>query len=240
MLHTAAPLTADQLFSLARQGEVRVTLRALCRYVTELDGYLVSNGLALHAAANDRPLVSPSSGTADIGIERTSEDIVLVHLGLCLSQVRGASETGRFALRQAIAATAVRLGLLAQALDTAFRHLEPRQSFGRKVLHHQLVKAHFSASHDLITRRREELALIETSGDLAYDPGVQHEISTHFMNVSKLMGGHGFLLHGINTTEYLASLIRALYANPAGSIGLYEIAVHPYARQTPATVGGRQ
>lgn len=240
MFHTVAPLTADQLFTLARQSEVSVTLRALCRYATELDGYLVSNGLALHAAANDRPLVSPSSRTADIGIERTSQDIVLVHLGLCLSQVRGASKTDPITLRQAIAATAVRLGLLAQALDKAFRHLEPRQSFGRKVLHHQLVKAHFSASHDLITRRREELSLIETSSDLAYDPSVQHEISMHFMTVSKLMGGHGFLLDGINTIEYLASLIRALYTNPARSIGPDEIAAQPYAKQTPTTVGDRQ
>lgn len=214
MLHTSAPLTADQLFSLARRAEVSVTLRALCRYVTGLDGYLVSNGLVLHAAADDRPLVSPYSGASDMGIDRTSEDIVLVHLGLRLSQVCGVTETGPFALHQAVAATTVRLGLLAQALDTAFRHLEPRQSFGRKVLHHQLVKAQFSASHEVITRRREELALIENNGDFAYDPGVQHEISTHFTNVSKLMGGHGFLIQGINTIEYLASLIRALYGNP--------------------------
>lgn len=240
MLHAAAPLTANQLCSLAREGEVSATLGALCRYITGIDGYLVSNGLVLHATANDRPLVSLSSGMADIGVCRTSEDSVLVHLGLRLSQVYGVSESEPFALRQAIAATAVRLGLLALALDTAFRHLEPRQSFGRKVLHHQLVKAHFTASHDLISRRLEELALIETGGGFVYDAGVQDEISSHFTNASKLMGGHGFLLRGINTIEYLASLIRALYANPARSPGPYEITTQGYITQAQPMARGVQ
>lgn len=240
MRDTVTSLNANQLFSLARQDETSVTLRALCWYVTGLDGYLVSNTHVLHDVTDDRPLVAPFSCSAVIRIYQSSQDIVLSHLGLCFSQVCAMCESTPFTLKQGVAATAVRLGLLARALDAALRHLESRKSFGKKILHHQLVKAHFSESHDLITRRCEELALIEACGEFSYDPSVQHEISTHFTNVSKLMGGHGFLLQGVNTIEHLASLIRAIYAPPDHPVNSYRSMTRSSFMPMSATAGGVQ
>lgn len=238
MRDVVTSLTAQQLFLLARQDDPSAALRALCQYVTGLDGYLVSNTHVLHNAADDSQLVAPFSSAAEIRIHQTSHDDVLSHLGLCFSQVCAICESAPFTWTQGVAATAVRLGLLARALDTGLRHLEPRESFGKKALHHQLIKADFSEAHDLITRCCEELALIEAGGGYSYDPGVHNEISTQFTAVSKLMGGHGFLLGGVHTIEHLASLIRAVYAPPV-------YPANPFSRMTassfvpmPATTGG--
>lgn len=233
-------LSAHQLFSMARQEDLRVTLCAMCKYVTGVDGYLVSHAHVLHDPTDDSPLVTPFPGTADLRIKLTSQDSVLAHLGLCVSQVYAVCESAPSTGKQGVAATAVRLGLLARVLDAALRHLEPRESFGKKALHHQLVKADFSDAHDLVTRCREELALIETGVGHAYDPGVHKEITTGFTAVSKLMGGHGFLLDGVHTIEHVASLIRAIYAPPVHPANPYSGTAASSFVPMPAMTGDTQ
>lgn len=46
-------LSAHQLFSMARQEDLRVTLCAMCKYVTGVDGYLVSHAHVLHDPTDD-------------------------------------------------------------------------------------------------------------------------------------------------------------------------------------------
>jgi hypothetical protein len=184
----------------------------MCRYVTSRDGYLVANGFVVHGRLQDHPLVHPSADAWDMEIAEEQRDIALSHLGLSLSRVTPSSLGAAVALRQEIAVTVVRLGLLAQALDISYRHLEGRRSFGQKVLHHQLVKARFAYAHELIVRLLEEVSLV-LNGDAAQcAENTQALISEQFTQVSKLMGGHGYLLGGVNAVEYLSSMICAVYA----------------------------
>ncbi|WP_320203661.1 hypothetical protein [Agrobacterium rosae] len=212
MLHVPASTSARHLFTLARSSDACNILRAMCRYVTSKDGYLVAKGFVLHGRLDDHRLVDPSVYAGDVAILNEQQDIALAHLGLSLSRVAHAAPAEALALRQQIAVTAVRLGLLAQALDTAYRHLEGRRSFGQKVLHHQLVKARFAFANELVVRLLEELSLLD--GDEAFPcaDNTQTLISEQFVEVSKLMGGHGYLLDGINTLEYLSSMIGTVYA----------------------------
>lgn len=212
MLHVPALPSARHLFTLARSSDACDILRAMCRYVTSRDGYLVANGFVLHARQDDHPLVDPSVDAVDVAILDEQDDIALAHLGVSLSRVTPAAPAAASALRQEIAVTAVRLGLLAQALDTAYRHLEGRRSFGQKVLHHQLVKARFAFANELVVRLLEELSLLDGGEAFPCADNTQTLISEQFVHVSKLMGGHGYLLDGINTLEYLSSMIGAIYA----------------------------
>lgn len=212
MLHVSAIPSAKHLFALARSTEAGVILRAMCRYVTSRDGYLVANGFVLHGRLEDHPLVHPTPDGGDVAILHEQGDIALTHLGLSLSQVTPATPIPTFALRQEIATTAVRLGLLAQALDGAYRHLEGRRSFGQKVLHHQLVKVRFAYANEMIVRILEEVSLFDSGEAFPCAENTQTLISEQFTHVAKLMGGHGYLLNGINTVEYLSSMIRAIYS----------------------------
>ena len=45
---------------------------------------------------------------------------------------------------------ALRLGFLGAALDRAFLHLEGREGFGQKLLHHQLIKTAFSRAQGVL------------------------------------------------------------------------------------------
>lgn len=212
MLHIAPPLCAEQLFSIARTSEICVTLRAMCCYVTSQDGYLAADGFALHGNLREYPLIQPGSRPGEIRIIERQSDIALAYAGLSLSRVDAGGAWTWPTPKQWVAVVAVRLGGLAQALDMAFRHLENRHAFGQKLLHHQLIKATFAYANETVARLLEEIKLIESGDTLLCNEHAHQLISDQFTRVSKLMGGHGYLVGGVNTYEYFSLLLRSVYS----------------------------
>ncbi|WP_167364041.1 acyl-CoA dehydrogenase family protein [Rhizobium mongolense] len=181
---------------------------------------MVANGYALRDAEDEFPLVNPTLGAGAVRIIEEQSDIALAQIGIAMVRVEPAARMRPDVLRSAIAVATARLGLLARALDMAFQHLEGRQSFGQKTLHHQLVKTRFAYANNLIVRLLEEIRLVEELTQPHDLEGMHLAISEEFAQVSKLMGGHGYLISGFSTLEYLSSLIASIYAEPAFSPSL--------------------
>ncbi len=217
MLHAPARISLEGLFALARTGDANTILRAICLFATSREGYLVANGYALRGVDDDFPLVGPSTANGVARQVDEQSDIVLARIGLAMVRAEPEVQARPNVSRCAIAAVAARLGLLAQALDMAFHHLEGRQSFGQKTMHHQLVKTRFAHANALIVRLIEEIGLVEECGEPQGLERMQSAISEEFSEVSKLMGGHGYLISGINTLEYLSSLMASIYCRHGAS-----------------------
>jgi hypothetical protein len=214
MLHVSACISMEGLFALGRSSDASTILRAICLYATSREGYLVVNGYALRGADDEFPLVDPAMADGTVRLIEEQVDIVLVRIGLVMVRAEPGVRAWPNLSRCAIAVVAARLGLLAQALDMSFRHLEGRQSFGQKTMHHQLIKTRFAHANTLIVRLLEEIGLAEGCDELQDLERMHSAISDEFAQVSKLMGGHGYLISGINSLEYLSSLMASIYARP--------------------------
>lgn len=215
MLHVPARISMQGLFALARNSDASTILRAICLYATSREGYLVANGYALRGADDEFPLIDPAMADRAVRLAEQQIDIALARVGLAMVRAETDIQAWPNLSRCASAVTAARLGLLAQALDMAFRHLEGRQSFGQRTLHHQLIKTRFAQANGLIVRLLEEIGIAEECDELQDLERMHSAISDEFAQVSKLMGGHGYLISGINTLEYLSSLMASIYARPA-------------------------
>ncbi|WP_109086647.1 acyl-CoA dehydrogenase family protein [Azospirillum sp. TSH100] len=222
MLEVAPPDGVEALVARARANAPGAALLAFTQFVTGRAGYPAYGGHALHAVSNDleiRDLTAPDCPMQPV---ETFEDGGLDSFDLALSVTGPAvSPLPRPPLLEA-GVVALRLGLLARCLDTAFSHLEGRESFGKKILHHQLVKVGFARVHAAIARMVEELVLAGPELDPATAAVMHRSIGGQFTEAAKLMGGHGYLAGSAHNLEYLAGLILAVYApagrSPAGSM----------------------
>ncbi len=211
MLHLPAPLSIEGLFSLARRENPSTILRAICLFATSREGYLVTNGYSVRGA-DDFPLIEQAVVDGSVHIVDVQDDIVLASIGLVLVRTQPVLQTAYTRSLVRIAVVTARLGLLAQALDMAFHHLEHRVSFGQKTMHHQLIKTRFAYANNLIVRLLDEICVTLERNELHQLAQMHPKISEEFAQVSKLMGGHGYLISGINALEYLSSLIASIYA----------------------------
>lgn len=209
MLDASAFPLSEKVFDAARRSDPEKALLAACQAATGQDGFLAGYGYALHAPACR--IVDPASPAARLRVAETLDEPVLEPFGLCLSRLAPRAISPRMAETQ-ITVAALRLGLLAQILDRCHAHLEGRDSFGRKTLHHQLVKAQFSATGALLSRLREELTHASAANHLDGEERIHVEIDTHMVQASKLMGGHGLRATSVHGIEYISYLIRAILA----------------------------
>lgn len=205
----AAPLAGTAaVFARARSQPPAAALQQLGSAVVGRLGYLVLGSFAIHKIHAEDEILDARHPDKCVRIKQTFEDPALSVLGLQISDcgIRRSAPQGAVLSRCLVA---FRLGLLARALDQAFHHLEHRTSFGQKLLHHQLVKARFSAANALMNRMNEEL-LISEQDNLSLPASAMHRaISQQFTQSAKLMGGHGYRSGATHSLEYLSSLIWA-------------------------------
>ncbi|MCG7622250.1 hypothetical protein [Epibacterium sp. Ofav1-8] len=206
MLDSATGPLTEQIFETARRAPPAQALQSACLLVTGRDGFLAGRSHAIHLP--DTPLVDPAEPAADVGTRSTRTEHGIACFGLVLSEVAPRPLHPRPA-SVALATLALRAGILAHAMDMAFAHLETRESLGQKTLHHQLVKARFSASSMFVNQLRRELILSDPRGDIEGCDRLHTEIDTHMVQVAKLMGGHGLREGAVHGLEYLSTLIRA-------------------------------
>jgi len=214
MLDAHAPHGFNAVFAEARLSSPREALHMACQELISRAGYLAPGTYSIHAADGHDDLWNPSQpGTPVVALEQLY-DPVLATFGLAMSKIASRDTDAAHFARVDQTIVALRLGLLAKALDQAFLHLEHREAFGQKLLHHQLIKARFAQSGALITRLLEELRLVSGHNLPCDTTRMQDAISHHFSQCSKLMGGHGYLAGSINSLEYLSNLIRAALVCP--------------------------
>lgn len=219
--------TPDQLLALytcARNAMPDEALRALGGLVAGRPAYLVIGGYAVHAP--DGELFDPALPEAPIAVVQVIDRQTLAIWGLQVSQLAPlgsqlAAEQGQ-ALNASLnaAVLALRLGLLMRCLDAAFLHLENRESFGQKLLHHQLMKARFATVNAEVQRCLDELTLPRAGQDLPALQAMQRAVTAQFRQAAKLMGGHGFLEGRCHALEFLATLLAASVAGDAGGFEL--------------------
>lgn len=201
--------TATHVFDIARREMPHVALAAACRTATDRAGHLTGHGYALHAP--DASLIDPACPDAVVRIVETVVDPALSALGLVLSRVETLAAS-RLEPKAEIAIIALRAGLLARLLDLAFEHLRERESFGRKTLQHQLVKARFSDTGAFLGQLREEVGLSQDRGRIDGAERLHNGIDTQTAQAAKLMGGHGLRAGSIHGLEYASGLLRAIFA----------------------------
>jgi hypothetical protein len=214
MLDSVRHALSEQVFTAARRQAPLEALWTACEAVTGRTGNLVIDEYVVHAEA--AALIDPAHPEVSVPVVECLEETALAPFDLVLSRVesRGAQPRSQ-ALTSAI--VALRLGLLSKMLNTAFLHLEGRESFGQKLTHQPLIKGQFSESGALLTRIRAELC---AEVDVAVQAEPLHaEIDRHTIKAGKLMGGHGFRRGSLNDLEYLSSLLRATMA-PAPRCGV--------------------
>lgn len=200
-----------ELYLRARRSEPAEALCALGSLAVGRPVYLACGGFALHAPGASAEIVDPDRPDEPVKLKATLDDETLMPWNLCLSAVERRGPINIRPRRFDRPVIALRLGLLMRCLDTAFLHLEGRESFGQKLLHHQLMKARFANSHADGMRLLDELML---SGNRLNEATlmVMHQIiSQHFTSAAKLMGGHGFLAGSCHSLEFLSGLIFAMY-----------------------------
>jgi hypothetical protein len=207
------------LFASAREAPISESLVAFGTHVTGYRGYLLASGYVLAGLGDETSAIT--EGGHHIGAENLVplSDPTLAECGLVL--LKSQDKCDRVSLSTALAALLVRLGLLAQSLDMAHRHLLHRSSFGLKVTRHQLVRATFSRANGLVEQIIEECGLIGVEHlSIIPDNLVRGCIDKHHRAVSsasaqvaKLMGGHGYLSGGNNYLDYVSSIIGSVYAS---------------------------
>ena len=210
------PITADQLAALydgARRLPPDQALRLLGTLCTGRPAYLALGGFAIHASGAE--IADPGQPEAPVTVLAALDDQTLHVWGLHFSQVTPPADphAGLPQLRPAV--IALRLGLLLHCLDMAFLHLEGRESFGQKLLHHQLMKALFANINAEAQRMLDELRLPRAWADAAALQAMQQAISHQFRHAAKLMGGHGFLEGRCHALEFLSTLLAAMVAPQA-------------------------
>lgn len=213
----------DQLLALytcAREAAPDAALRALGGLVAGRPAYLAIGGYAVHAA--DAEIFDPARPEASPVVSHVIDGQTLAVWGLQLSQLspvgpQTASVQGAFVNAAVIA---LRLGLLMRCLDTAFLHLENRESFGQKLLHHQLMKARFATVNAEVQRCLDELTLPRATDDLPALQAMQRAVTAQFRQAAKLMGGHGFLEGRCHALEFLATVLAASCATLSVGIEL--------------------
>lgn len=206
MLDAPDSITANEVFAVARERAPRQAIEHACRAVTGETGFLAIGRFVVHAPGGR--LIDPAAPQRSITPAETMNEHALVPFDLALSRLPPRAPACQPQALQAVV-LALRLGLLGQILDRAFFHLERRESFGKRLTHHQLVKTRFSETNALLSNLREEIALsLDTVSPVAV--GRLHaEVDAHTTQSAKLMGGHGFLQGTLNGLEYLSSLLRA-------------------------------
>jgi hypothetical protein len=215
--------TPDQLSALytcARNAMPDAALRAFGNLVAGRPAYLAIGGYAVHAPEGE--IFDPARPEAHPVVVQVIDRQTLAIWGLQLSRVAqmdtpSAAEQGPV-LNAAV--LALRLGLLMRCLDTAFLHLENRESFGQKLLHHQLMKARFAIVNAEVQRCLDELSLPRAAQDLPALQAMQRAVTAQFRQAAKLMGGHGFLEGRCHALEFLATLLAASVASDAGGFEL--------------------
>ncbi|MGL6209456.1 MAG: hypothetical protein ACRC14_06465 [Paracoccaceae bacterium] len=216
------PQHADQatdLIACARRESPASALMSFCRHLTGQSGFLILDGHVLCEQVETAPLIA-ATGRA---VARKGGDLLvdaaLAQMGLALMRVRDTTGTPAAPARLEAAVVALRLGFLGATLDRAFRHLEGREVFGQKLLHHQLIKTAFSRAQGVMVQIAGELR--QAGNDLSPAIArVQHNrITVCFTQSAKLMGGHGFLAAGLHAQEHLSGLVRAVYGPRTGGYG---------------------
>lgn len=213
------------LYTLARRSSPDHALRGLGEAAIGRPAYLAVGGYAIHTDSGE--IVDPSQPNTSLSLTCVMDDQTLGAWGLQLSQISGPARASGLDTELLVASIALRLGLLMRCLDMAFLHLAGRESFGQKLLHHQLMKARFATINAEAQRCLEELTLPRAWSDLTALQALQREISAQFRHAAKLMGGHGFIEGRCHTLEFLATLLAALFSLHRDHRGL-------------AAAGGRQ
>jgi hypothetical protein len=202
--------SVDELFYTARHGTLDAALSRLGSFVSGQPGYAVFCGQAIRTIGSALPLVGHDGPIADVDAA-TVTDPVLTAMGLEWVRL-GRSDAGcrRTDRRAATAALVLRAGLLARILDRSYRHLEPRESGGQRVLQHQLVRACFVESFGAAEQMRLEATYLLDEAR-AIDPVALHRgLTSATMKAAKLMGGHGYLLGETNSIEFLSLCLAGM------------------------------
>ena len=207
--------STDEVFYAARHGTLDAALSGLGHFVSGQAGYAVYGGQAIRSIGSALPLVD-RTGPVAAGGAATVPDPVLTAMGLEWVRLgSGGTAAGRTAdRRMATGALVLRAGLLARILDRSYRHLEPRESGGQRVLQHQLVRACFVECFGAAEQMRlEAVYLLDESR--AVDPAVLHKgLTSATMKAAKLMGGHGYLLGETNSVEFLSLCLAGMCCQP--------------------------
>ena len=198
--------SVDALFDAGRTGTMDAGLMALGFFATGHPGYVLIAGHAMRVPGSDAPLVGPDGPVIAEFVQAVS-DPVLRGIGVEWLYNGPVFPVDR---RVEVGLLILRAGLLARILDRAYRHLEPRESGGQRILQLQLVRACFIESFGAADRLRMEAPqLLDPTLDL--DLSAMHlDLSGVTMNASKLMGGHGYLLGETNSLEFLSLCLSSI------------------------------
>jgi hypothetical protein len=186
------------------------TLRALGELAIGRAVYLACGGYALHGD-DASMIVDPNAADEPVTLTGVLDAETFAAWGLRFSAVRQPAPLGVSPAELGPAVVALRLGLLMRCLDTAFLHLECREGFGQKLLHHQLMKARFANTHADAVRLVDELTQPGVWLDGAVLLSMHRTITQHFAQAAKLMGGHGFLNGSCHALEFLSALLFAIH-----------------------------
>jgi hypothetical protein len=207
---TSDDRSTDDLYYTARRGTLDAALSGLGSFVSGQPGYAVFCGQAIRTIGSALPLVR-HDGPIAAADAATVPDPVLTAMGLEWVRLGRSDAVGRRTDRRAATgALVLRSGLLARILDRSYRHLEPRESGGQRVLHHQLVRACFVECFGAAEQMRLEAGYLLDEA-CSVDPAVLHKgLTSATMKAAKLMGGHGYLLGETNSIEFLSLCLAGI------------------------------
>ncbi|MEP4199149.1 MAG: hypothetical protein ABJL99_26280 [Aliishimia sp.] len=190
----------DGLFETARRAPLEKALAGLGSFVMGTPGFILFSGHAITVIGSDAPLMC-AMGKPVSQTHSSVPDPVLRDMGLQWVRAKDKTPANHRAI---FGALLLRAGLLCRMLDRAYRHLEHRESGGKPILQHQLVKACFVESYSTAEQiRQEAIGLLDDT--LMIDLDHLHDnLSVVTMKASKLMGGHGFLIGEVNSIEFLS------------------------------------
>ncbi|MGJ8628481.1 MAG: hypothetical protein ACSHXB_16085 [Sulfitobacter sp.] len=218
----------DGFFDAARTGLLEKALTDLGSFVTGRPGFVVFAGHAMVAIGSGAPLLGPNGPLQDQPLSAVN-DPVLHEIGMEWVRVNDTTPAGHRAI---VGALVLRAGLLCRMLDRAYRHLEGRESGGKPILQHQLVKACFVESYGVAEQIRQE-AVPFLDDSLAIDFDALHRaLSDATMKASKLMGGHGYLLGEVNSIEFLSMCLAGHAAQSSAANEQANVTV-PAAKTAP-------
>lgn len=201
----------DALHGAARHGTIASALTALGRFAHGRPGIPILGGGALSPVGPSAPLLR-ADGAPCAAEGPVVPDPVLAEAGLRWILVPAGGAPPR---RLRIGALALRAGLLERILDRAYDHLAPRLSAGEPVLRRQLVRAAFVEALGAADQaRREAPRLLAASAEIDLD-AAHDALSEATMRAAKLMGGHGYLMGAVNTTEFVSLCLAAMSRSTA-------------------------
>lgn len=190
-----------------RQAQLGDALSDIGRTLFGRTGAVACQGAAI--AASDGTILGRTGQPVDQVETCSASDPVLCALGLDLVRI---DETVCCDPNvTAIPALMLRIGLLGRILDLAHTHLKGRVSFGKKTLSHQLVKVGFSDAYGTMRLLSESAMQRDHTKNFAGLSDDHAELTKATLAAEKLMGGHGYLLHGTHPIGYLSTLLQAIY-----------------------------